>query len=91
VSLSHPVSQVGRDMGTPDNVLYRWISRYRQAEAHGTTRAMSSMLRGAAEEAVSWKIAGCRAGHGEFTVSMIPGDGDPIPPVFHSWAVSALK
>jgi hypothetical protein len=48
-------------------------------------------LRGAAEEAVSWKIAGCRAGHGEFTVSMIPGDGDPIPPVFHSWAVSALK
>ena len=35
----HPVSQVGRDMGTPDNVLYRWISRYRQAEDHGTTGA----------------------------------------------------
>lgn len=35
----HPVSQVGRDMGTPDNVLYHWISRHRQAEDHETTRA----------------------------------------------------
>jgi len=35
----HPVPQVRRDLGTPDNVLYLWISQHRQAEAHGTTRA----------------------------------------------------
>lgn len=36
---AHPVAQVGRDLGTPDNVLYPWTSPHRQAEAHGTTRA----------------------------------------------------
>jgi len=36
---THPVAQVGRDLGIPDNVLYPWISQHRQAEAHGTTRA----------------------------------------------------
>jgi transposase-like protein len=35
----HPVPQVCRDLGTPDNVLYPWISQHRQAEAHGSTRA----------------------------------------------------
>jgi hypothetical protein len=34
----HPVPQVRRDLGTPDNVLYPWISQHRQAEAYGTTR-----------------------------------------------------
>jgi hypothetical protein len=35
----HPVAQVGRDLGTLDDVLYPWASQHRQAEAHGTTRA----------------------------------------------------
>jgi transposase len=36
---AHPVAQVARDLGIPDNVLYRWTFQHRQAEAHGTTRA----------------------------------------------------
>jgi hypothetical protein len=36
---AYPVAQVGRDLGTPDNVLNPWTSLHRQAEAHGTTRA----------------------------------------------------
>ncbi len=36
---AHPVAQVARDLGIPDNVLYRWRAQHRQAEAHGTTRA----------------------------------------------------
>jgi len=36
---AHPVAQVARDLGIPDNVLYRWTAQHRQAEAHGTTRA----------------------------------------------------
>ena len=36
---AHPVAQVARDLGIPDNVLYRWRVQHRQAEAHGTTRA----------------------------------------------------
>ena len=35
---AHPVVQVARDLGIPDNVLYRWTAQHRQAEAHGTTR-----------------------------------------------------
>lgn len=35
---AHPVAQVARDLGIPDNVLYRWTAQHRQAEAHGTTR-----------------------------------------------------
>ena len=35
---AHPVAQVARDLGIPDNVLYRWNAQHRQAEAHGTTR-----------------------------------------------------
>ena len=35
----HPVAQVARDLGIPENVLYRWHAQHRQAEAHGTTRA----------------------------------------------------
>jgi len=34
----HPVAQVGRDLGTLDNVLYPWTSLHGQTEAHGTTR-----------------------------------------------------
>lgn len=34
-----PVAQVARDLGIPDNVLYRWTAQHRQTEAHGTTRA----------------------------------------------------
>jgi len=36
---AQPVAQVARDLGIPDNVLYRWTVQHRQAEAHGTTRA----------------------------------------------------
>ncbi len=36
---AHPVAQVARDLGIPDNVLYHWTAQHRQAEAHGTTRA----------------------------------------------------
>ena len=36
---THPVAQVARDLGIPENVLYRWRTQHRQAEAHGTTRA----------------------------------------------------
>jgi transposase len=36
---AHPVAQVARDLGIPDNVLYRWTAQHRQAEAHGTTLA----------------------------------------------------
>jgi len=36
---AHPVAQVARDLGIPENVLYRWRAQHRQAEAHGTTRA----------------------------------------------------
>ena len=35
----HPVAQVARDLGIPENVLYRWRAQHRQAEAHGTTPA----------------------------------------------------
>ena len=35
---AHPVAQVARDLGIPENVLYRWRTQHRQAEAHGTTR-----------------------------------------------------
>ena len=33
-----PVAQVARDLGIPENLLYRWRSQHRQAEAQGTTR-----------------------------------------------------
>ena len=36
---AHPVAQVARDLGIPENVWYRWTAPHRQAEAHGTTRA----------------------------------------------------
>ena len=36
---AHPVAQMARDLGIPENVLYRWTAQHRQAEAHGTTRA----------------------------------------------------
>ena len=36
---AHPVAQVARDLGISENVLYRWRTQHRQAEAHGTTRA----------------------------------------------------
>jgi transposase-like protein len=36
---AYPVAQVGRDLGTPDNVLSPWVSQHLQTEAHGTTRA----------------------------------------------------
>ena len=36
---AHPVAQVARDLGIPENVLYRWRAQHRQAEAQGTTRA----------------------------------------------------
>ncbi len=34
---AHPVAQVARDLGIPENVLYRWRTQQQQAEAHGTT------------------------------------------------------
>ena len=36
---AHPVAQVARDLGIPENVLYRWRTQHRQASAQGTTRA----------------------------------------------------
>jgi transposase len=33
-----PVTQVARDLGISDNVLYRWITEQRQVEAQGRTR-----------------------------------------------------
>ena len=36
---AHPVAQVARDLGIPENVLSRWRAQHRQAAAHGTTRA----------------------------------------------------
>jgi len=44
---AHPVAQVARDLGIPENVLYRWRAQHQQAETHGTTRATQ---RAAAEE-----------------------------------------
>ena len=44
---AHPVAQVALDLGIPDNVLYRWTSQHRQADAHGTPR--SAHRPGAAE------------------------------------------
>ena len=35
---AHPLAQVARDLGIPDNVLYRWTAQHRQADAHGTPR-----------------------------------------------------
>ena len=36
---AHPVAQVARDLGIPENVWSRWASQHRQVETHGTTRA----------------------------------------------------
>ena len=35
---AHPVAQVARDLGIPEDVLSRWRARHQQAETHGTTR-----------------------------------------------------
>ena len=35
---AHPVAQVARDLGIPENVWSRWRARHQQAETHGTTR-----------------------------------------------------
>ncbi len=53
---AHPVAQVARDLGIPDNVLYRWTAQHRQAEAHGTTRIAQ---RAEAEELtrLKWELA----------------------------------
>jgi transposase len=36
---ARPVAQVARDLGIPENMLYRWRSQHQQATAQGTTRA----------------------------------------------------
>jgi len=36
---ARPVAQVARDLGIPENLLYRWRAQHRQAESQGTTRA----------------------------------------------------
>jgi transposase len=36
---ARPVTQVARDLGIPENLLYRWRAQHRQAESQGTTRA----------------------------------------------------
>ena len=36
---AHPVAQGARDLGIPENVLYRWRAQHQQAETPGTTRA----------------------------------------------------
>jgi transposase len=35
---ARPVAQVARDLGIPENRLYRWRAQHRQAESQGTTR-----------------------------------------------------
>ena len=35
---AHPVAQVARDLGIPENVLSRWRAQHQQAETQGTTR-----------------------------------------------------
>jgi len=37
---AQPVEQVARDVGIPENLLYRWRAQHRQAESQGTTRAV---------------------------------------------------
>ncbi len=37
---ARPVAQVARDLGIPENLLYRWRTQHRQAEAQGTTRTV---------------------------------------------------
>ena len=66
---THPVAQVGRDLGIPDNVLYPWISQHLQAEAHGTTRAYDlNVERGCREGCIleDWRerIGMMRRSHG---------------------------
>ena len=34
----HPVTQVARDMGIADHLLYRWRAEHQQAEGRGQTR-----------------------------------------------------
>ena len=34
----HPVAQEARDLGIPDNVLYRWRTEQHQVESQGRTR-----------------------------------------------------
>jgi transposase len=34
----HPVTQVARDLGIADHLLYRWRAEQHQAERHGQTR-----------------------------------------------------
>jgi transposase len=34
-----PTAQVARELGIPDNLLYRWVSEERAAHARGSTRA----------------------------------------------------
>ena len=36
---ARPVAQVARDLGIPENLLYRWSAQHRRAESQGTTRA----------------------------------------------------
>ena len=36
---AHPVAQVARDLGLPDNGWYRWRAQHQQAKIHGTTQA----------------------------------------------------
>ena len=36
---ARPVAQVARDLGIPENVLYRWRTQHRQATVQGTTCA----------------------------------------------------
>ena len=37
---AHPVAQAARDLGIPENVLYRWRAQHQQSEPYGTTRAI---------------------------------------------------
>ena len=41
----HPVTQVARDLGIADHLLYRWRTEQQQAERHGQTRQSVSVER----------------------------------------------
>ena len=56
---AHPVAQVARDLGIPDNVLYRWRAQHRQAEE--LTRVKRELARVTQERNFLTRAAACFA------------------------------
>ena len=86
--------QVGRDLGTPDNVLYPWISQHRQAEAHGSTWAYELYFERGCREGCTledWLGAERDILSREFLVYRNTKRWRSDPARFHLVAVSALE